>query len=215
MKKLFKYTVLVFATCTLFSFDTIFNDYENKLDALIIEFNFGVDTEDEFEDLFDKFEELEDDIEDYHESNNTAKSRTLLQKVEALTALIGELSPDGRNHLLTSEKYDLAAPLLNIKTYYHPYFEDEGEYCSTILHVFIWGGNYQALLVLNDSDKMMNFKANVYTSQNRSLQAYSNSVNEAGVDCYSLRAIDGSFVTADGVIQCLGLICERKPYCLY
>ncbi len=86
--------------------------------------------------------------------------------------------------------------------YTHPHFEKNGTYCSKIIQFLIWEDNYQALLILNDAPKMMNFRAIVLKTQNTSSRSFSQSINERGVDCYSLRGVDEYFTTKDGSIQC-------------
>jgi hypothetical protein len=207
-------TLLIIFAYSFFSFDTEIIDYDYELNRLIREFKIGVTTEEGFEDLYDKFDDLEDDIEDYHDDENTQESKKMLEKAEALTSLIGEISPDGRNFTLTMNRYLLAADLLDLSPYIHPYFEDEGSYCLKIIQFFLWEDNYQSLLIVNDTPNLIRYNASVMSTNNINSNSASTSKSQGGVDCNSIRGIEGYFTTKNGFIQCTGLSCETTPHCI-
>lgn len=202
---------------SFFSFYSFINrqsisDYEYELYRLINEFKEGVSNDDEFEELLNKFRKFEYDIEDFDEEENTVESAFLLKKAEALTSLVGELSPDGRNFNLTVKKYELAAPILELSAYKHKH-PDDGVYCLPVAHYFLWNDSYQALLIINKTSNLIRYNSKTIRAKEVVTGNVSTSTRNAGVDCYSIGKIDGYFTTRKGVIVCTELECESTPHC--
>jgi|AntRauTorckE5430_2_1112549.scaffolds.fasta_scaffold01534_6 hypothetical protein len=209
--------VIFVMTSLLFPFYSFLNNesirnYEYELNNLVNEFKGGVSDDDEFEELVNQFDRLEDKIEDYNEETNTVESSLLYQKSEALTSLIGELSPDGRNFDLTIKKYELASPILGLTAYEHEHPNKE-IYCLPIVHLFLWDNSYQTLLVVNKSSKLVLYNSEIVKAKEIVTGNFIESTSKGGVDCYSVRAIDGYFITEEGIIYCRNLGCESRPYC--
>jgi len=185
---------------------------EYELMNLVNEFKEGVINEAEFEELVNQFVQLENRIENFDKESNTIESSLLFEKSKSLTSLIGELSPDGRNFDLTIKKYALAAPILGLVAYDHSHPEDEF-YCLPIVHFYLWDDNYQALLIVNESSKLTRCNSKTMCVTEITAEYGTESTNEFGVDCYSLRGIHGYFATKEGLVVCTELACNPTIHC--
>lgn len=208
-----KYVVLIFLLSCVFTRSKSIDGYVYALDNLVIDFKNGVSDRAEFETLYKRFEHLEEEIKDYYEASKSEEAKKLYQQSEALTALVGELSPDRRNFNLTMEKYDLAASILGLTIYEHPALNN-ATYCLPIAHLFLWDERYQALILVNHSQTLANYAAKVLRVEQDAIDEAMESSSKGGVDCYSMRGIEGYFTTSKGVLQCMSLECETTPYCL-
>ena len=205
-----KYLIL-----SLFLFGNIhsISHYDYELNSLIAEFKSGVDNEQSFNDLAERFRDLEDEIEEFHESEKTSESKKLYRKSMALTALVGELSPDSRNWDLTIKKYEVAAPILGVDAYIHKLLKNQAEFCLTITHFYLWNDNYQTVMIYNDNPNLYTFKYESVQTKNYKSEYVTSNKGNAGVGCKSLRQISGGFVTNDGFIQLEKIECTKTPDC--
>ena len=208
-----KYIVLILLLSLFFTRFNSIDNYVYALDNLVVDFKNGVSNRAEFEALHKRFEDLEEEIKAYYKAAKSEAAKKLYQKSEALTALVGELSPDGRNFNLTMEKYDLAASILGLTIYEHPALNNE-TYCLPIAHLFLWNDRYQALILVNNAPTLANYTAKVLRVEQDAIDEAMESSSKGGVDCYSMRGIEGYFTTSQGVLQCMRLECETTPYCL-
>lgn len=208
---------IFFASSLLLSYnftiaDRTFYGFEQELNKLISRFLEGVSNDEAFESLVIEFSRLKADINEFNEKSNTSESNELFEKAEALASLVGALSPDGRNFDLTINKYNLAAPILKLNGYNHPHYSD-GTYCLPIVHFFLWNNQYQAILLVNSSQKLIRYEAKTVETKDVASERVTETSITGGVDCYSLRGIGGYFTTKEGVLQCVKLECETRPYC--
>lgn len=205
-----KYLIL-----SIFLFGNIhsISHYDYELNSLIAEFKSGVDNEQSFNDLAERFRDLEDEIEEFHESEKTSESKKLYRKSMALTALVGELSPDSRNWDLTIKKYEVAAPILGVDAYIHKPMEGQEEYCLTITHFYLWDDNYQTILIFNDNPSLYTYKSESVCTTNTSSEYVTSKKSNAGVGCKSLRQLNGAFVTKNGAMYLEKIECTKTPSC--
>ena len=206
-------TKLIFISFFLLPQEKSLQGYEDELNKLVLEFKKGCSNDEEFKDLVIRFEQVKNEIEEFGDEEETLASKILLEKSEALTALVGELSPIDRVFNLSIKKYELAASILELNPYDHPHLKEK-TYCLPISQFYLWDDKYQALLVVNKSSTLKRFIATTLKTKEVVGGLIMESDNKSGVDCYSMRSVDGFFTTKEGIIQCINLECRTTPYCI-
>jgi hypothetical protein len=106
----------------------------------------------------------------------------------------------------------LAVPILGLSGYEHDHPDDE-VYCLPITHYFLWNDSYQALLIINKTSKLIRYDSKTVEAKEVVTGYGTVSSNKGGVDCYSIRGIQGYFTTSEGIIFCTKLECESIPHC--